>query len=117
MVTFKELKDICNQADGNIFCDDGVHELDEVGQYYVEIETEIEGRKPYVVLDLSDGWDDDWVHESAKEAVSNLCDKHNECSCAEDDYEVIAEYGGYYEIDRVYIHNGNIICNVGKQIS
>ena len=116
MITFKELKDICNKADGNIFCKiDEKDILDEVGSYYLDKEYKL------VVLDFSNGWNDNWVHLSAKEVVDSLYNKYdrvdyyyNDTDYAEDDWQVIADYCNFYSIDKVYIKDGNVICKVGE---
>ena len=99
MITFKELKDVCNESNGNLF-----YGKDEVGCYYADKEQDI------VVLDVSDGWHDEWVHESAKEIISNLCDNHNDVSCAEDDWKVIVDCCEFVDINTISIENGNVVC-------
>ena len=100
MITFKEFKNACKKTTGNLF-----FLKDEVSCYYADKKNQI------VVLDISDGWYDDWVHETAREIANNLCDGHNDVSCAEDDWNVVIDCCEFMEINVMTIENGNLICS------
>lgn len=82
-MTFKELKDICNKVSGRLYVKDSRY-TDEVFFYYCRLPDE-DNEKQEVWLNIDSYDEKTIIHETAKEIVMNLSDKHNDVSCAKDD--------------------------------
>ena len=96
---FKDIKTICENASGNLY-----YGADEIGIYYAQAD------EKRVVLDISNGWGENWEHILAKDVMSDLCSKTDEWTCAEDDWEVVVDCCAIVEVTEASIENGNVIC-------